>query len=335
MMTMSRAMQMSLSRSLIIGVLAFALALLSGCSALRFGYTQAPELVYWWLDGYVDVDETQSPQVRDAVRDWFRWHRQSQLPDYAQWLARLSPQLSERITPAQVCRLQDEVAARMGTAFDRAVPAMAEFARTLSPEQIAHLQRKHAKNNADYRRNYLQEGADERRAGALKRIVERAETLYGPLDDAQRERIGQLLDASPFDPQAWFAERRLRQQEVVQLVRRVQGEGTSPAEAQAAIRQAYANTFRSPREPYRQYQQRLAQYNCSFAAEVHNLTTPEQRRRAIAKLKGWVGKSFRPASNIAPSSESIDDVKPSLVTRTSYSGWADLRSRISIATSRS
>ena len=50
-------MQMSLSRSLIIGVLA--LVLLSGCSALRFGYNQAPELVYWWLDNHVDVSPAQ------------------------------------------------------------------------------------------------------------------------------------------------------------------------------------------------------------------------------------------------------------------------------------
>lgn len=276
---------MSLSRSLIIGALA--LALLSGCSALRFGYNQAPELVYWWLDGYVDVDEAQSPRLRESIRDWFRWHRQTQLPEYAQWLARLQPQLAERLGPAQVCRLQDELTARLDAAFDQAVPAMAEFARTLSPEQIAHLQRKQAKNNADYRRNFLQEDSDERRTAALKRIADRAETLYGPLEEAQRERIAQLLEASPFDPQAWFAERKLRQQAVVQLLQAISADGMPPQEAQAAIRRAYASTFRSPREPYRLYQQRLAQYNCMFAAEVHNATTAEQRRRAVAKVRGW------------------------------------------------
>ncbi len=277
---------MSLSRSVIIGVLALALGLLSGCSALRFGYNQAPELVYWWLDGYVDVDETQSPRVREQIRDWFRWHRQTQLADYAQWLARLQPQMADRLTPAQVCRLQDEVTTRMTAAFDQAVPAMAEFARTLSDEQIGHLQRKHAKTNAEYRSNFLQDDYDERRSASVKRIAERAETLYGPLNEAQRERIGQLLDASPFDPQAWLAERKLRQEDVVQLLRRIRSEGT-PAQAQAAMRRLYAHAFRSPREPYRLYQERLALYNCEFAAEVHNLATPEQRRRAVAKLKSW------------------------------------------------
>ena len=64
-------------------------------------------------------------------------------------------------------------------------------------------------------------------------------------------------------------------------------EALSQEDAQALLRQVYEHVWRSPREPYRAYQQRLGQYNCAFAAQVHNDMTPEQRRRAIAKLKGW------------------------------------------------
>ncbi|MCX7224461.1 MAG: hypothetical protein NT071_02345, partial [Burkholderiales bacterium] len=38
--------------------------LLSGCSALRLGYSQAPELAYWWLDSYFDFTEAQTTRVR-------------------------------------------------------------------------------------------------------------------------------------------------------------------------------------------------------------------------------------------------------------------------------
>ncbi len=43
----------------------------------------------------------------------------------------------------------------------------------------------------------------------------------------------------------------------------------------------------SPKDDYRAYQQRLIQFNCGFAAEVHNLATPEQRRAAAEQLKDW------------------------------------------------
>jgi len=260
---------------------------LAGCSALRVGYAQAPQLVLWWLDGYVDLDDNQTPRARDAVRAWFRWHRTTQLPDYAALLARMQAALADTITPAQVCRLMDDVSSRVATAVDQAIPPAVELARTLAPDQLAHLQRRYAKNNADYRHEFLQEAADERLRSQVKRVVDRAESVYGRLDEGQRERIAQWVSESPFDPQAWFVERQRRQEEILSTLRRLSTQDVPPDEAQAALRQVYEHLWRSPREPYRAYQQRLAQYNCAFAAQVHNQTTPEQRRRAIARLKGW------------------------------------------------
>jgi hypothetical protein len=44
---------------------------------------------------------------------------------------------------------------------------------------------------------------------------------------------------------------------------------------------------RSPDAAYRDYQRRLTDYNCAFAARIHNATTPAQRQKAKATLKGW------------------------------------------------
>ena len=273
-----------MSRCLIIGAL---VASLAGCSALRVGYSQAPQIVHWWLDSYADFDDSQSARARDAIRAWFRWHRSTQLADYAALLARVEGELAEPLTPAQACRLVDEVNARLAVAFERALPAAVDIARTLSPQQLAHLQQRYAKNNAEYRREFLQDSTEERMRESVKRVVERAESFYGRLDDAQREHIAQWVGDSPFDAQAWFAERKLRQQEVLQALHRLSTEALSQEDAQALLRQVYEHVWRSPREPYRAYQQRLGQYNCAFAAQVHNDMSPEQRRRAIAKLKGW------------------------------------------------
>lgn len=272
---------------MIIGALAFALGALGGCSALRVGYGQAPQLVHWWLDGYLDFDDNQAVRVRESIRAWFRWHRSTQLADYAVLLARMQAEMAEPVSPAQVCRLWDEVLARASGAADAAIPPLVDLARTASPDQLAHMQRRQAKRNADYRSEFLQESAEERTKASLKRILDRAELLYGRLDDAQRERVAQWLADSPFDPQAWLAERQRRQQDVVLALRRLSTEAVPAAEAHALLRRLYDQTWHSPREAYRAYQQRLQQYNCAFAAQVHNQATPEQRRRATARLKGW------------------------------------------------
>ena len=44
---------------------------------------------------------------------------------------------------------------------------------------------------------------------------------------------------------------------------------------------------RSPRESYRRYAETLIDYNCKFAAALHNLTTAEQRLTAARKLKDY------------------------------------------------
>lgn len=269
---------------MIIGGLALALA---ACSAWRVGYGQGPELTWWWLERYVDFDETQEPRARQAIAEWFRWHRQTQLPDYAALLSKAQAEIAEPVTPAQVCRWTDAIQQRVDVAVEQALPPLADLLRAMTPQQIAHLERKYAKNMREFRRDFMQDDLQARREAQVKRVVERAETLYGRLSDPQRELVARLTAQSPLDHEAWAAERRRRQEAVLQTLRRLSAERASAEVAQAEFRRLYQEMFRSPREAYRAYQRRLVDYNCDFAAQLHNLATPEQRAAAVRRLKGW------------------------------------------------
>ncbi len=261
--------------------------LLSGCSALRIGYSQAPDLAYWWLDGYADFNGEQTRRVRDALAQWFAWHRKTQLPDYSQLLARAQADVRAEITPARACEWQSDLLKRANTAWEQAAPAAAEWALSVTPQQIQHIERRYAKANDEFRNDYLQEDPRERTEATIKRTVERAESLYGRLDDAQRARVAAAMARSPFDPELWLAERKVRQQEALQLLRKLNGEGASREQAQGALRVYVEQLERSPREVYRRYAERLSEFNCTFAASLHNSTNPTQRRAAVNKLAGW------------------------------------------------
>ena len=275
-----------LFRTVIIAVLCTALG---ACSALRIGYSQAPDLGYWWLDGYVDFNSDQTPRVREALKQWFAWHRRTQLPDYAAQLARAQAELAADTTPARACEWQGEVIKRARTAWERALPAAAELVPTLTPQQIQHLERRYAKANDEFRDDFLQPDLRKRAERTLKRTVERAETFYGKLTDAQRSRIADTLPRSPFDPEAWFAERQLRQQSTLAMLRQFNGDGAQREPLLAALRGQADQMERSPREPYRRYAEHLNEFNCSFAASLHNSMTSAQRRHAVGKLAGWEG----------------------------------------------
>ena len=267
-----------------------ALVGLTGCSALRVGYSQAPDLVYWWLDRYVDFDGDQTPKVRDALAQWFAWHRRTQLPEYADLLVRTQKEVLVDTTPARVCEWQREVLRRAHTAYERAEPAAAQIVLTISPEQVAHLERRYKKNNDEFRDEYLQADPAKRARKNVERTLERAEMLYGRLDDAQRNRIAEQLARSPFDPEIWLAERQQRQQDALRLLRSMGADGTMSREQAASALRGYIDRIeRSPRDGYRRYSERLAEFNCAFAANLHNGTTPAQRRAAAKKLASWEG----------------------------------------------
>jgi hypothetical protein len=266
-----------------------AAALLSGCSALRIAYGTAPDLAYWWLDRYVDFNGSQAPRVHEAIDQWFAWNRRSQLPDYAALLVRAEVEVRVDTTSARACAWQADLVKRARTAFDRIAPAGAELMLTITPEQIQHIERRYAKFNDEYREAYLQPDPARRAKAALKRTVDRAEQLYGDLNDAQIALVVDLLARSPFDPDIWFAERRERQQAALQMLRRLKTEAATKEQALAALRLYADQLERSPRVEYRRYAEPLADFNCAFAAKLHNSTTAAQRQVAAERLAGWEG----------------------------------------------
>ena len=273
--------------------LAFAL-LLVGCSVLRIGYSQAPTFAYWWIDAYVDLDDEQTSKLREAVDRWFEWHRRVEMPRYAALLARAQREVMEpTLSTDQLCAWRDEAQRGLDRALEQATPALATLMLSLTAEQLRHMERKMAKDGDELKQGFAQSDKAERAQAAFKRTLERFETFYGKLDNAQRARLAQLLAASPFDADRWVAERERRNSDLLGMATRVSAAGrgadgaVAQAQAQAAVRVLAERAVRSPRPEYRAYQQRLAQENCALAAAMHNATTALQRQHARNKLKSW------------------------------------------------
>ncbi len=70
-------------------------------------------------------------------------------------------------------------------------------------------------------------------------------------------------------------------------MRRLLAERADRDQRVSALRALAERSQRSPDPTYRAYQVRLTDYNCAFAARVHNATTMAQRQRASANLKDW------------------------------------------------
>ena len=276
-------------RFLIIGVACVLSLGLCACSALRFVYNQGPQWAYWWLDSYADFNDDQQPRVEEALQQWFAWHRRTQLADYAGLLDRARAEVQQPATPAQVCAWWDVALKRRDEAVEAALPAIATLVPMLKPAQLAHIDKQMAKSNTELREEYLQDDPEDRRKAAVKRTVERIETLYGRLDKPQREYVARMVEKSPWKPERWIAEREQSSRDTLATLRTLTRPDLPADQVPTLVRAWTMRTLKAvPRdEATQRYEDEVRDYNCKFVAEMHNLTTATQRKHAVEKIQGW------------------------------------------------
>lgn len=270
----------------IIGVLCLAAAL-GACSAIKLAYNNLPTVSYWWLDGYLDFDSEQSPKVRDELAQLLAWHRQNELPRLSAMLQDAQALAPAEVTPEQVCAMADRIRERLLAVSERAEPAGTELALSLTDAQLQQLERKYAKNNATYRKDWLDRTPAQVQEKRYDQFLDRSEDFYGRLGTEQRDLLKQQVAQSVFDPRLADAERRKRQQEALVLLRGFVAGKPSPAEARAALHGYIQRIAEPPPGPWHDQQQALLQEGCRNTAALHNNTSASQRAQAVRRLQAY------------------------------------------------
>lgn len=276
-----------------IGLALGTVLLVAGCSTLQLGYNQAHPLLYWWIDGYADLNDAQSARLRQDIDGLLAWHRQQELPAYAQRLRQWRTLAAQDLTAEQVCREADVLRAATSRLMERGHEPLARLALTLTPAQRDHLQRHQTKSDEGFEKDFLRGSASARLERRLERTLDRYETLYGRLTDAQVALVRQSLQASPFDPARTLAQRRERQAEMLALIGQLQAGQPRPLAASEPVPRAVGQAvlgwlqrglFPSPTGSDAPA---WVRHGCEGFAQLHNSTSPQQRRHAQDVLQGY------------------------------------------------
>ena len=270
----------------IIGVL-LAVLLLSGCSAVKLAYHNAPELSYWWLDSYLDFTPAQSSRVRSDLTALQSWHRQHELPLYAATLEKLQAMAGASVSAGQLCAVAEELRPRLQALLDSVEPMVLAISPTLTMAQMAHLTQQFDKRAEKWRQDWLAGTALERRERRLKQLLERAEPFYGRIDKAQRALLQNAVADSLFDADLNHREALRRQQDTLQTLRRVQGRKPDEPGVRVEMRGLIERAMSSPDTEYRNYASRMQLETCTTLAALHNSSTAEQRRHLMEALKDY------------------------------------------------
>ena len=264
---------------------------LSGCSFLKLGYTQLPEVSIWWLDNYLNFTDSQSAQAKTALKKLLAWHRKEELPAVADLLAQAQSLASDNISSEQACRLWDIAQQRIEALLNESARDAAPVAAQLSPRQLKHIQRQWDSKNQDWQKDWLLAPPEDRKKKRLDSAVDRYSSFYGDFSPAQIKLIEQQQAQSPWSPQWAWQQRLQRQQEQMVLMQSWIADGAKPAlsvpEVEKSLKAFLQLSARPSQASELTKQLQIEQHVCQNLAQLHNSTSPAQRLKAQRKLKSY------------------------------------------------
>jgi Family of unknown function (DUF6279) len=165
---------------------------------------------------------------------------------------------------------------------------MADLAPRLTPENLAALRRKFARNNAEYTKDTIEAPLERQREKRFERIKDNAERWYGSFDDAQLERFKALSDARTFDTRLFLQDRIRRQNVLLAILGGVVDKSIPRTEAEARLTQLMTQFDRGRSAEYQAVSAAYLAQSQALTMEIANQATPAQRDTAQRRFKRWV-----------------------------------------------
>lgn len=262
-------------------------AFLTACGAIKLTYNNADSLIYFWLDGYVDVTVDQKIRVKDELLALQQWHRKTQLPTFVTLSQTLQKQVMSDITPALTCSNVDQAFLLLPPLLTYAEPSVLWLVTHLTPEQKQSMSKKFDKTNKEWRKDWQPATQELLIKHSIRSLRDRIEPLYGKLTAEQLLLLRSNVAESPFDARIAYTERLRRQQDLLSVLKDIHSKKLTVEAAKEPMRKLLERNTDSPDLAYRAYAERIKQYNCAAFAKLHNSMSQSQRSNAMEKLQDY------------------------------------------------
>jgi hypothetical protein len=261
--------------------------IVSACSSIQFGYNNAPSLLQYQMDSYLDLSDRQEEILAQELSTLQSWHRQQALPDYAAMLRLWAQDLSvkQAFSVDDILQKQDLLQTALLALGQESAVRLAPLVLTLNPEQKDRLRERFDDSNRDYaRENQL--STKKMDVERRKRFVKQYERWLGDLTRDQMQTLDQWLLSQPNNSQLWGQERIARQEALLSLL--VQAKENGSAQQAAVALHDYFQSLSRYRIAELQSQREGRQTALArLTANLLNQMTQAQRKALQSKLLGY------------------------------------------------
>jgi hypothetical protein len=265
--------------------LVFAAAwLLAGCTALRLAYDNADTYLLFRAKSYLDLDAKGSDELDERIDEFFAWHRKNALPQYARVSDEAAKRLAKGLSREDLVWGYDSLVAHARQSLRFAAERVAPLLDRLTPQQVAHMEKRFAEDNRKFAREYLRGSEAERRKRRARRLEERLEDWVGNLSSVQAEKVKRFSERTPLYDELRAKDRQRMQAEFVDMIRK--------REAQKRLPDWIANWERGRDPAHLAASERFRQEYLALLLELDKTLAPEQRNRAAATFRRYA-EDFR------------------------------------------
>lgn len=271
------AIQPSLLKCCLLAV--FLLLTVSSCT-VKFYYNQLDWLIPWRLESYMSLNEAQQALLEQSLSQQLRWHRNTQLPIYANWLRQLRDDLQDGLDNEEFDRHQVVLQGYWQLLLNQLAPDLADLLVLASDEQIADLFANLEEKNQEYRQDYVDLPTPELREKYAEFTVKQLNRWLDRVTPEQERLISQWTEQIEVITPERLAYRQQWQNQLRELLAKRQDRNTFTV--------AFQQFFQSPElNRPAAYQQKLDHNRTVFQAFVLQLDarlTSQQRNFLLRRL---------------------------------------------------
>lgn len=263
-------------------LVACALGTLAACGT-QFVYNRLGWLAHYYLSNQVSLDGAQSLELRANLREFFVWHRRTELPRYAGFLERFADVAAQPLTREQMASGTGEIEDFVRTSVARGAPDAARWLNDLRAPQVDELFASFEKKEAETREKHCSTPPAKRREKSVARFIDNVEDWTGRLRRSQRELIASRLAQTTGDPCLDVSAQERSRIEFRALVEAHRGQpdfadriATFMTRPEDRWDPAYAKANAANREII-----------LGLVVDLDRTMSAEQRRRSISRLRAY------------------------------------------------
>ncbi|GAA5444136.1 hypothetical protein Misp06_02319 [Microbulbifer sp. NBRC 101763] len=262
------------------------LLLISSCSSIQFVYNNVDYWIRWKANDYVNLDRIQKGELQAALQSFFRWHRQTQLPRYADFLTNLADRVDEGgLENPQLEPVEKQVELFLNSASENAYNLLLPIAAQLNDEQVDELQGNLLKEDQKKLKKW-QQSPEKIRRKRDKQIRKESVRWLGSLTEEQKNLIAAMVSKMEYNPMQRSEQRLLWQAKAMELLR------TKPTDYLDKLRSLLLNPEQLWSPQYQQAQEKRKQQARELAKQILLSTSPAQRSHLSNTLREYA-QDFR------------------------------------------